>query len=121
MIKGVKFVCIPTRDQDRAVEFFTSKLGFAIAADHPYDDKQRWVELRIPGHDTRVVPFLTEGAEAQIGTFMPVTFWTDDIDKTYNDFKSKGVSLKGPPEKAEWGSSLMFNDADGNQFLVSSK
>jgi hypothetical protein len=35
--------------------------------------------------------------------------------------KEKGVETMGPPQKAEWGSSLMFRDVDGNQLLVSSK
>ena len=35
MITHVKFVGIPVRDQQRALEFYTEKLGFAIATDQP--------------------------------------------------------------------------------------
>ena len=55
MIKGVKFVTIPVRDQNRALEFYTKKLGMRVLTDSPYDDTQRWIELGIPRADTRVV------------------------------------------------------------------
>ena len=49
MIRGVKFVSIPVVDQDRALAFYTEKLGFRVATDQPFDGKQRWIELAIPG------------------------------------------------------------------------
>jgi catechol 2,3-dioxygenase-like lactoylglutathione lyase family enzyme len=121
MIRAVKFVSIPTRDQDRALEFYTRKLGFAVLSDQPFDDKQRWIELRIPGADTRLVLFTPPGWEERIGSFFNFAFVTDDIDATYAEFQARGVETLGPPQKAEWGSSLMFKDADGNQLLVSTK
>jgi predicted enzyme related to lactoylglutathione lyase len=121
VIKAIKFISIPTRDQDRAIEFYTQKLGFAVHSDQPFNDKQRWIELRIPGAETRFVLFTPDGWEDRIGSFFNFAFVTDDIDRTYKEFQSKGVEMTGPPQKAEWGSSLMFKDADGNQLLVSSK
>jgi len=58
MIKGIKFVGIPVRDQDRALEFYTERLGFTVLIDQPFNDKQRWIELRIPGAETGVVQFV---------------------------------------------------------------
>jgi catechol 2,3-dioxygenase-like lactoylglutathione lyase family enzyme len=121
MIKAVKFVSVPTRDQDRAIEFYTTKLGFVVHTDQPFDEKQRWVELRIPGADTRLVLFTPAGWEERIGTFFNFAFVTDDIDATYQEFQARGVETLGPPQKADWGSSLIFRDADGNQLLVSTK
>lgn len=121
MIKSISFVSIPTRDQDRALAFYTEKLGFSVHTDQPFDDKQRWIELRISGADTRLVLFTPDGWEERIGSFFNFAFTTDDIDATYADFLAKGVETKGPPTKEEWGSSLMFQDADGNQLLVSGK
>jgi predicted enzyme related to lactoylglutathione lyase len=121
MIKAIKFVSVPTRNQDRALDFYTTKLGFAIQSDQPFDDTQRWIELRIPGADTRLVLFTPKGTEDRIGTFANFAFVTDDIDATYAEFQAKGVETLGPPRKEEWGSSLMFKDPDGNQMLVSTK
>ncbi|MEA2207339.1 MAG: hypothetical protein QOE77_4115 [Blastocatellia bacterium] len=47
MIKAMKFVSIPVRDQQRALEFYTTKLGFRIITDQPFNDEQRWIELGV--------------------------------------------------------------------------
>jgi catechol 2,3-dioxygenase-like lactoylglutathione lyase family enzyme len=61
MIRGIKFVSVPVKDQDRALEFFTTKLGFKVSTDQPFDGKQRWIELMIPGAETGLVLFTPEG------------------------------------------------------------
>ena len=43
MIKAIKFASIPVTDQDRALAFYTSKLGFRILTDQQFDEKQRWI------------------------------------------------------------------------------
>ena len=39
MIKQIKFVSIPVADQNRALDFYTDKLGFTIITDQPFDEK----------------------------------------------------------------------------------
>jgi catechol 2,3-dioxygenase-like lactoylglutathione lyase family enzyme len=121
MIKGIKFASIPVRDQDRALAFYTEKLGFAVATDAPFDDTQRWIELRIPGADTRVVLFTPHGWEDRIGGFQAISFWTDNVQKTYDEYVARGVEFLGPPETEEWGTSAILKDPDGNSFVLSSK
>lgn len=121
MLRGVKFASIPTRDQDRALAFWTEQVGLAVATDQPFAGGQRWIELRVPGADTRLVLFTPPGHEDRVGTFSSVTFWTDDVDATYAEFQGAGVETLGPPEKAPWGSALKFRDPDGNTFVVSSR
>ena len=43
MIKAIKFVSIPVRDQEQALAFYTEKLGFQVLTDQPFDPKQRWI------------------------------------------------------------------------------
>ena len=121
MIKGIKFVGVPVRDQDRALAFYTKKLGFSIITDQPFNDTQRWIELRIPGADTGVVLFTPEGHEDRIGTFSSISFWTNNVQKTYDELVGRGVEFVAPPTVADWGSSAIFKDPDGNQFVLGSK
>ena len=65
MINQIKFVTIPVRDQKRALDFYTEKLGFTIITDQPFDGKQRWIELRIPKAETRITLFTPEGQEGR--------------------------------------------------------
>jgi catechol 2,3-dioxygenase-like lactoylglutathione lyase family enzyme len=121
MITAIKFVSIPVRDQDRALDFYTSKLGFRVLTDQPFSGTQRWIELGIPRAETRVVLFTPDGHEDRIGTFSGVTFLADDVEATYQVLTSRGVEFVQPPEKADWGTAAILKDPDGNQFVLSSK
>ena len=121
MIKAVKFVSIPVRDQNQALDFYTKKLGFTIMTDQPFDGKQRWIELGMPGGETRVVLFTSDGHQDRIGTFSNVVFVSDDVEKTYNELSARGVEFEKPPVKESWGTSAVFKDQDGNLFALSSK
>ncbi len=118
MITNIKFVSIPVRDQNRALDFYTDKLGFTIITDQPFDKKQRWIELRIPKAETRVVLYTMEGQEDRIGTFSPVVFASPDVEKTYEELKKRGVVFDGPPEKQPWGTFAKFRDSEENQFVL---
>jgi catechol 2,3-dioxygenase-like lactoylglutathione lyase family enzyme len=74
MIKRLKFVSIPTRDQDRALTFWTDKIDFRIVTDQPMGEGKRWIELAIPGAETGVVLFTPEGQEDRIGSFFNGSF-----------------------------------------------
>ena len=119
MIKGVKFVTIPVRDQDRALDFYTKKLGMRIITDSPFDGTQRWIELGIPRAETRVVLFTATAHEAMIGGFMNITFMADDVVATAAELQARGVEFVQEPKQADWGTSAIFKDADGNLFALS--
>ena len=122
VIKGVKFVSIPVRDQDRALEFYTGKLGFSIVTDQPMGPaSQRWIELGVRGAETRVVLFTPPGQEDRIGTVSNVVFVSDNVEKTAEELTSRGVQFVQPPKKEPWGTSAIFKDVDGNQFVLSSR
>ena len=121
MIRGIKFVNVPVRNQNEAVKFYTEKLGFRVLTDQPFDDKQRWIELGIPGADSRIVLFTVNGDEKRIGSHQPVTFWSDDVDATARLLKSRGVKFVMDPKTEDWGTAAIFADQDGNQFALSSK
>jgi catechol 2,3-dioxygenase-like lactoylglutathione lyase family enzyme len=121
MIRGVKITSIPVRNQDAALRFYTEKLGFKVVTDQPYTDKQRWIELLIPGADTRLALFTPPGHENRIGGFQPMTFWCDDVLATSKILKSKGVEFEQEPRTEVWGTMGIFKDLDGNQFVLSSR
>jgi len=118
MVK-VKFVSIPVKNQNVALEFYTKKLGFKVTTDAPMG-KQRWIELQPPAGDTRVVLFTPEGQEDRIGTFMNVVFGSDDVAKDHEQLSSRGVAFVQEPKTESWGTSAMFKDPDGNTFVLSS-
>jgi catechol 2,3-dioxygenase-like lactoylglutathione lyase family enzyme len=121
MIKAIKFASIPVTDQDRALAFYTEKLGFKVVTDQPFDDTQRWIELAIPRAETKLVLFTPDAHRDRIGGFSNITFVSDDVEATCNLLKSRGVEFTQDAQKADWGTAAIFKDQDGNQFVLSSK
>jgi catechol 2,3-dioxygenase-like lactoylglutathione lyase family enzyme len=120
VIKAIKFVGIPVTDQDRALEFYTKKLGFRVVTDQPFDDNQRWIELGIGKSSTGIALFTPEGHASRVGSFSSISFLADDVEATCRELAARGVTFIKEPEKADWGTSAIFADPDGNQFVLSS-
>jgi catechol 2,3-dioxygenase-like lactoylglutathione lyase family enzyme len=120
MIRGVKFVSIPVTDQNRALAFYTDVLGFRLLTDQPFSDEQRWLELGIPGADTRVVLFRF-GDNLKPGGMLNISLWSDDVEATARELKAKGVEFVMEPNRRPYGTMSIFKDVDGNQLLLSSK
>jgi predicted enzyme related to lactoylglutathione lyase len=120
MIKHIKFVGVPVRDQDAALAFWTQKVGFRVATDQPMGPGQRWIELAIPGGQTALTLFTPPGHEDRVGGFFNGSFACDDVEHTWRQMSERGVEFVQPPRKESWGTSAIFKDPEGNTFVLSS-
>ena len=102
MIRGIKLAGIPVRDQDASLKFYTKKLGFKVGTDQPFNEKQRWIELIIPGSEARLALFTPPGHEDRIGGFQSITFWCDDVSPPQTT-EAKGVEFAVEPKEEVWG------------------
>ena len=119
MIQQIKFASIAVADQNRALDFYTKKLGFKIATDQEYGEGMRWIELKIGTAETKLVLFSPQGQEP--GGFQNIVFQTDNVQKTYEELKARGVEFTQEPKTESWGTSAMFEDSEGNVFVLSSR
>ena len=122
MITQVKIVSIAVNDQQKALEFYTEKLGFKLQSDHPMGDEKgtRWIELSLPEGGTKVTLYPPQGPDAKAGGFSNIIFTTNDIQRTYEELKERGVEFVEPPKEEFWGSYCIFADPDDNRFVLSS-
>ena len=96
MLKRIKFTTIPVADQDRALEFYTRKLGLKVFTDQAMGDS-RWIELQVPRAETLIVLFKQPNHKP---AEMPAAvFVADNVQATYEEFKAKGVVFTQPPKK----------------------
>lgn len=103
MITRASTAGINVSDQDRAIEFYTGKLGFQKVKDEPMSADARWIEVAPPGAETRIVLFKPED-ENDIGGFSNVIFECDDMQATYEELSGKGVEFTTEPMDAtSWG------------------
>jgi predicted enzyme related to lactoylglutathione lyase len=122
-------ITILVRDQDEALEWYTTKLGLEKRADQPMGPEMRWLTVGVPGQpDPEIVllkPAPCERGEEfyktlleRIGQGTMWGFTTDDCQKTYEELTARGVEFNKPPEEAPWGIHAEFKDLYGNEFML---
>ncbi len=91
-IRQISLVCVPTPDQDRAVEFYEA-LGFEKRTDVPFGGDYRWIEVYPPDGATGIALAPPRpGTEVQ-PTETGITLSTADIDATHAELKSRGLDV----------------------------
>jgi catechol 2,3-dioxygenase-like lactoylglutathione lyase family enzyme len=109
-------------DQEKALQFYTSKLGFVKMADIPMGD-YRFLTVISPegpgGIELVLEPIgFQQAREYQMALFeagTPLTaFRTDDIDTEYKQLKSRGVIFRGEPQVIGPIKAVLFEDTCGN-------
>lgn len=114
------FVIIYVRDQDRAIKFYTEKLGFRLVIDHRFGDGNRWIEVAPADGNAHIGLALLppeEDAEKLIRPESRIWFITEDVQRKYEEWKTRGVLFRHPPAVPVWGGiHTRFEDPDGNSF-----
>lgn len=120
MVRGIHQVMLDVADQDRALAFWTGPMGFALVQDAPYGD-ERWLEVRTPDHAVTVVLSLRDGEPPTGRDEVPTSnlfFYCDDLPRTYEELRARGVEFPQPPVRQPFGWWSMFQDSEGNRFAL---
>ncbi len=113
MIRQVKHVNIPVKDQGGVLAFYAEKLDFEVA----FGSGRRWIGLQIPGASTEPTLFTPDGLEDQIGPSTGIVFSADGIEATSNEMVSQGLESAQPLKQESWGTSAIFRDNEGNEHV----
>ena len=117
-ITQVGVVMVVVSDQDRAIEFYSEKLGFELRTDTPYGDGDRWVDVAPAGAVTTLalVP-PREGHSVGVPTNIGLT--TEDVDADHAYLKEQGVDVDDVVRVGDPVPPMFFmRDQDGNQIFV---
>ncbi|MDP4265686.1 MAG: VOC family protein [Bacteroidota bacterium] len=131
MITQMTHVSIHVLDQDRALDFYSNKLGFKVLKDVPMGNGDRWITVsppEQPGFEIILSP-VTRGqfseetvktlkSLVEKGTFGVGLFTCIDIFATYEELKAKGVEFTKAPKKEFYGTEAIFKDDSGNWFSL---
>jgi predicted enzyme related to lactoylglutathione lyase len=121
VIEGVSKVVIDVEDQDRALAFWTEKLGFRLVQDTPYGE-ERWLEVGTPDAAVVLVLNLRRGDRpSAMPEMLPtsnVFFYCNDLARTYEELRARGVEFPQPPVEQDFGWWSMFRDEEGNRFAL---
>lgn len=114
-IQYVDLIGMPVTDQQRALAFYTQKLGFVerVNMEHFEIPGIRWIELVPPGAASAIVLSTWEEGRSP-GTLILIT---TDIEADYAELQAKGLNLP-PLEHQPWGISTLITDPDGNKWIL---
>jgi lactoylglutathione lyase len=112
-IRDIRTVGVPVRDQDRALTFYTTVLGFDTRMDVSMAAGVRWVEVAPPGAGTSIALVLEhDGVPAGVETGIRLT--TADAEAAHAALLALGVDAD---EVLRWPGvppMFAFRDQDGN-------
>ena len=119
-ISKVGRVCVTVADTDRALDFYTGKLGFEKVVDVPMGPELRWVEVAVSGAETTIAlappPQGQEAGGSQTGIILD----TSDVDAAHAALQEAGVDVD--TDVTRYGDPVppMFwlRDPDGNSLII---
>lgn len=118
-ITKVGRVMVPVSDQDRAISFYTTSLGFTLAAGVPFGENDRWVEVAPPGGGAAVALVPPQG-EYQPGRMTGIALESPDPAADHAELRGKGVDVDAQMMGGDGTVPLLFffRDADGNRLMI---
>lgn len=122
MQQHLGLVSIVVRDYDEAINFYVGTLGFKLVEDTPVPEQQkRWVVVAPPGaRESRLLLARAVGEHQlsrvgdQTGGRVFLFLYTDDFQRDYDAYRSKGVKFVREPKIESYGTVAVFQDICGN-------
>lgn len=124
MFETMTHVMLFVKDYDEALDFYTKKLGFEKVTDVSPMPGWRFLTVTPKGQGTEIVLHVPKAAmhgEAEakrqmdlIGKTAALMFKVDDCQKTCDELRSRGVTIRQEPAKAPFGIQASIVDLYGN-------
>ena len=118
-ITHVGRIMVPVADQDAAIAFYTDTLGFSLAADVPFGDGERWVEVGPPGGGAAIALVPARG-DYQPGRMTGIALVSSDPRADHAELSEKGVDVDAELMGGDGTVPLLFffRDGDANHLMV---
>jgi len=110
------------RDQNRSIRFYVDQLGFRLVADEQMPSGDRWAVVEPSDRSVLVAlvspPRDSDGCQ-RIGQDTGLILVTTDIEALFQEWSRRGIVFRQPPMQTPWqGRQAIFQDVDGNQFIL---
>ena len=116
-IEDVRTIGVTVADQDAAIEFYVTTLGFEKRLDAPISPTMRWVEVAPRGASTSIALQATEDA-TDVGGYTGIRFTVPDAEAEHVAMLERGVNVGEMLRFDGVPPMYTFDDPDGNRFYV---
>ena len=132
MITKLSHVTLFVQDQQKAYDFYVTKLGFTVHTDATMENGFRWLTVLAPEQPDLEIALLSpnEGMYPdpetrnafklllEKGALGAGVLHTPDCLATYEELKAKGVVFKSAPKEQFYGIEAVVTDGLGNWFSM---
>ena len=113
-VTGVDFICMPTRDYERAAAFYGDTLGLPLS--------KRWGDMPAGEFETGTLTLAVMQSDAFGLEFQrhshPVALHVDDVQAARAELAGKGVAFQGDVVDSGVCFMAYFADPDGNALML---
>jgi catechol 2,3-dioxygenase-like lactoylglutathione lyase family enzyme len=128
-ITSVRIKSLPVLDQDEALDFYATHLGFEVKDDIDLGF-MRWLTVALPGGEELLLelvggPQHDESTAAQVrelvtkGAIGGLFLVSDDVHATYAALRDAGVEISQEPVEQPYGTDFGIRDPFGNHIRIS--
>jgi catechol 2,3-dioxygenase-like lactoylglutathione lyase family enzyme len=128
-ITSVRIKSLPVLDQDEALDFYSTHLGFEVKDDIDLGF-MRWLTVALPGGEELLLelvggPQHDESTAAQVrelvtkGALGGLFLVSDDVHATYAALRDAGVEISQEPVEQPYGTDFGIRDPFGNHIRIS--
>ena len=132
MITKLSHASFFVSDQNKAFDFYVTKLGFKVNTDVTMENGFRWLTVNPPDQpELEIILFPVNGTNGfdeetnralnillEKGVMGAGAFHTPDCRATYEELKARGVVFKSEPKEQFYGTEAIVTDGCGNWFSM---
>lgn len=116
-ITDVRTIGVTVTNQDDAIAFYVSTLGFEKRLDAPISPTMRWIEVAPPGATTSIALNVNKGT-TDVAADTGIRFTVPDVEVEHAAMRQRGVKVG---DVLRWDGvppMYTFDDPDGNRFYI---
>ena len=119
-IEKIGTVIVTVTDQDRALSFYTEKLGFEKRTDVPVAPDYRWVEVAPAGADTTIAVVPPRPGDPAGNAQTGIALSSGDVDADHAELAGRGVDVDESVSRMGGSVPPMFwlRDPSGHTLMV---
>jgi catechol 2,3-dioxygenase-like lactoylglutathione lyase family enzyme len=113
-------IALVVRDYAEAKDYYSGVLGFDVVADLDQGNGKRWLVVAPPGSSAHIVLAQASTSDQitrignQTGGRVFLFLETDDFQRDYELYRTRGVVFRESPRHEEYGTVAVFSDLYGN-------
>ena len=115
-ITGIRTVAVPVAYQQRAIDFYTTTLGFEVTMDAQFGEGNRWVEVCPPGGGTTIA--LPPHGRVTPGVDTGIRLQTSDAARDHAILRAAGADVDDLLDLAGAPPMFFLRDPDGNTLVI---